>query len=52
LEHQVKITAQNGVGVATQQTLTFNIVSITAPAPVSGCTRNGNTRSRAWEMVR
>ena len=40
--HQVHITVQNGVGMTAQQTLTLNIIKITAPAPVSGSTCNGN----------
>ena len=40
--HQVKITAENGVGGAAQQTLMLNIVGITGPAPTSGATCNGN----------
>jgi hypothetical protein len=38
---QVRITAQNGVGATTEQLLTLNIVSITAPAPATGATCNG-----------
>jgi hypothetical protein len=41
-QHQVQITAQNGVGQAAQQTLTLNIVQITGSAPTSGATCNGN----------
>src|SRR5262245_11737254 len=33
---QVQLTVQNGVGMTAQQTLTLNIIKITAPAPVSG----------------
>ena len=40
--HQVKITAQNGVGIAAQQTLMINIVGITGVAPTSGAKCNGN----------
>ena len=40
--HQVKITAQNGVGIAAQQTLMLNIVGITGVAPTSGAKCNGN----------
>ena len=40
--HQVSITAQNGVGAAAQQTLMLDIVEITATAPASGATCNGN----------
>ena len=40
--HQVMITAQNGVGLAAQQTLALNIVSITGAAPASGTTCNGS----------
>jgi hypothetical protein len=36
------ITAENGVGTKAQQTLTLNVVKITAPAPLSGSTCNGN----------
>jgi hypothetical protein len=39
--HQVQITAQNGVGMIAQQTLTLDIVTITGPAPLSGSTCNG-----------
>jgi hypothetical protein len=39
--HQVQVTVQNGVGTIAQQTLTLNIIQITAPAPVSGTTCNG-----------
>jgi hypothetical protein len=41
-QHQVQITAQNGVGQAAQQTLALNIVQITGSAPTSGATCNGN----------
>jgi hypothetical protein len=40
--HQVQITAQNGVGVMAQQTLTLNILTLTGAAPASGSTCNGN----------
>jgi hypothetical protein len=40
--HQVQITAQNAVGVAAQQTLTLNILTLTGPAPSSGTKCNGN----------
>ena len=36
------ITAQNGVGIAAQQTLMLNIVGITGVAPTSGAKCNGN----------
>lgn len=38
----MKITAQNGIGIAAQQTLMLNIVGITGVAPTSGATCNGN----------
>jgi len=41
-QHTVVITAQNGVGVPAEQTLTLDVVSITGSAPATARTCNGN----------
>ena len=50
--HQVKITAQNGVGIAAQQTLMINIVGITGVAPTSGPSATAITPARSMAALR